>query len=93
MYLSFSAIQVRIVLEGVDKFSNLTGSVYYPDGESAKDLSLELIEHVSHFIMLLWSQFCFSPLAPYYVIAYTVDKILLYELAIFSHICFIVIHC
>ncbi|KAG6383090.1 hypothetical protein SASPL_157160 [Salvia splendens] len=36
---------VRIVLEGVDKFSNLTGSVYYPDGESAKDLSLELIEH------------------------------------------------
>ncbi|KAL6996806.1 Translin-1 [Sarracenia purpurea var. burkii] len=36
---------VRIVLEGVDKFSNLIGSVYYPDGESAKDLSLELIEN------------------------------------------------
>ncbi|XP_057767720.1 ribonuclease TUDOR 1 [Salvia miltiorrhiza] len=36
---------VRIVLEGVDKFSNLTGSVYYPDGESAKDLALELIEN------------------------------------------------
>ncbi|KAL8497345.1 hypothetical protein ACS0TY_020872 [Phlomoides rotata] len=36
---------VRIVLEGVDKFSNLTGSVYYPDGESAKDLALELVEH------------------------------------------------
>lgn len=35
---------VRIVLEGVDKFSNLIGSVYYPDGESAKDLALELVE-------------------------------------------------
>lgn len=39
-------IQVRIVLEGVDKYSNLIGSVYYPDGESAKDLGLELIENV-----------------------------------------------
>uniref|UniRef100_A0A3Q7FU74 Ribonuclease n=1 Tax=Solanum lycopersicum TaxID=4081 RepID=A0A3Q7FU74_SOLLC len=37
---------VRIVLEGVDKYSNLIGSVYYPDGESAKDLGLELIENV-----------------------------------------------
>ncbi|KAL3655116.1 Translin-1 [Castilleja foliolosa] len=36
---------VRIVLEGVDKFNNLIGSVYYPDGESAKDLSLELVEN------------------------------------------------
>ncbi|KAK6127910.1 hypothetical protein DH2020_038339 [Rehmannia glutinosa] len=36
---------VRIVLEGVDKFSNLTGSVYYPDGDSAKDLALELVEN------------------------------------------------
>ncbi|XP_026377143.1 ribonuclease TUDOR 1-like [Papaver somniferum] len=36
---------VRIVLEGVDKFSNLIGSVYYPDGDSAKDLALELVEH------------------------------------------------
>ncbi|KAI3512755.1 hypothetical protein L1887_20074 [Cichorium endivia] len=36
---------VRIVLEGVDKFSNLIGSVYYPDGDSAKDLALELIEN------------------------------------------------
>eukprot|EP00262_Sarcandra_glabra_P004367 TRINITY_DN1532_c0_g1_i1.p1 TRINITY_DN1532_c0_g1~~TRINITY_DN1532_c0_g1_i1.p1 ORF type:complete len:989 (-),score=241.67 TRINITY_DN1532_c0_g1_i1:125-3091(-) len=35
---------VRIVLEGVDKFSNLIGSVYYPDGDSAKDLALELVE-------------------------------------------------
>ncbi|OIW19304.1 hypothetical protein TanjilG_16838 [Lupinus angustifolius] len=35
---------VRIVLEGVDKFNNLIGSVYYPDGESAKDLALELVE-------------------------------------------------
>ncbi|KAL0464023.1 UNVERIFIED_CONTAM: Ribonuclease TUDOR 1 [Sesamum latifolium] len=37
---------VRIVLEGVDKFSNLTGSVYYSDGETAKDLALELVENV-----------------------------------------------
>lgn len=41
-------IQVRIVLEGVDKFNNLIGSVYYPDGESAKDLALELVENVGH---------------------------------------------
>ncbi|KAG2678373.1 hypothetical protein I3843_11G000400 [Carya illinoinensis] len=36
---------VRIVLEGVDKFSNLIGSVYYPDGDIAKDLALELVEN------------------------------------------------
>ncbi|KAL2347119.1 hypothetical protein Fmac_001119 [Flemingia macrophylla] len=36
---------VRVVLEGFDKFSNLIGSVYYPDGESAKDLALELVEN------------------------------------------------
>ncbi|KAI4336418.1 hypothetical protein L6164_014947 [Bauhinia variegata] len=36
---------VRIVLEGVDKFSNLIGSVYYSDGEAAKDLALELVEN------------------------------------------------
>lgn len=36
---------VRIVLEGVDKFSNLIGSVYYPDGDVAKDLALELVEN------------------------------------------------
>lgn len=36
---------VRIVLESVDKFNNLIGSVYYPDGDSAKDLALELIEN------------------------------------------------
>ncbi|KAL6319567.1 hypothetical protein AAG906_014243 [Vitis piasezkii] len=40
----FTEIRVRIVLEGVDKFGNLIGSVYYPDGESAKDLALELVE-------------------------------------------------
>jgi staphylococcal nuclease domain-containing protein 1 len=37
--------EVRIVLEGVDKFSNLIGSVYYSDGDSAKDLALELVEN------------------------------------------------
>ncbi|KAG9150762.1 hypothetical protein Leryth_002916 [Lithospermum erythrorhizon] len=36
---------VRIVLEGVDKFSNLIGSVYYPEGEAAKELALELVEN------------------------------------------------
>ena len=45
-----STLQVRIVLEGVEKFSNLIVSIYYPDGESAKDLALELVENVSHNI-------------------------------------------
>ncbi|KAM0934780.1 putative micrococcal nuclease [Dioscorea sansibarensis] len=36
---------VRIVLEGVDKFNNLIGSVYYPDGDTAKDLAVELVEN------------------------------------------------
>ncbi|XP_057475055.1 ribonuclease TUDOR 2-like [Actinidia eriantha] len=37
--------EVRVVLEGIDKFSNLIGSIYYPDDESAKDLALELVEN------------------------------------------------
>jgi staphylococcal nuclease domain-containing protein 1 len=41
------------VLEGVDKFSNLIGSVYYPDGDSAKDLALELVETVCAYIVVL----------------------------------------
>ncbi|EFH41014.1 tudor domain-containing protein [Arabidopsis lyrata subsp. lyrata] len=36
---------VRIVLEGVDKFNNLIGSVYYSDGDTVKDLGLELVEN------------------------------------------------
>ncbi|KAL1196830.1 Ribonuclease TUDOR 1 [Cardamine amara subsp. amara] len=36
---------VRIVLEGVDKFNNLIGSVHYSDGEAVKDLGLELVEN------------------------------------------------
>ncbi|EOA15199.1 hypothetical protein CARUB_v10028588mg [Capsella rubella] len=36
---------VRIVLEGVDKFNNLIGSVYYSEGETIKDLGLELVEN------------------------------------------------
>ncbi|XP_013629355.1 PREDICTED: staphylococcal nuclease domain-containing protein 1 [Brassica oleracea var. oleracea] len=36
---------VRIVLEGVDKFNNLIGSVYYSVGEEVKDLGLELVEN------------------------------------------------
>lgn len=47
-------LQVRIVLEGVDKFSNLIGSVYYSDGESAKDLAMELIENVCHVLSFEW---------------------------------------
>ncbi|RZC55740.1 hypothetical protein C5167_014593 [Papaver somniferum] len=41
----FTETRVCIVLEGVDKFINLIGSVYYPDGDSAKDLALDLVEH------------------------------------------------
>ncbi|CAA6659682.1 unnamed protein product [Spirodela intermedia] len=37
--------EIRIVLEGLDKFNNLIGSVYYPDGDDAKDLALELIQN------------------------------------------------
>ncbi|KAL6634252.1 hypothetical protein ACP70R_026923 [Stipagrostis hirtigluma subsp. patula] len=36
---------VRIVVEGTDSFNNIIGSVYYPDGETAKDLALELVEN------------------------------------------------
>ncbi|CAN6991977.1 unnamed protein product [Brassica oleracea var. botrytis] len=36
---------VRVVLEGVDKFNNLIGSVHYSDGEAVKDLGLELVEN------------------------------------------------
>ncbi|KAI5420343.1 hypothetical protein KIW84_044217 [Lathyrus oleraceus] len=36
---------VWIILKGVDKFNNLIGSVCYPDGESVKDLALELVEN------------------------------------------------
>ncbi|GAB2278323.1 Translin-1 [Dionaea muscipula] len=36
---------VRIVLEGVDRFSNLIGSVYYADGDTPKDLAMELVEN------------------------------------------------
>ena len=43
-------IQVRIVLEGADKFSNLIGSLYYPHGDSPVDLSLELLKNVRVFL-------------------------------------------
>ncbi|CAN1133270.1 Ribonuclease TUDOR 1 [Linum perenne] len=36
---------VRFVVEACDKYSNLIGSVYYPDGDTAKDLGLELLEN------------------------------------------------
>ncbi|MBA0614754.1 hypothetical protein Godav_015001, partial [Gossypium davidsonii] len=41
---------VYIVLKGIDKFSNLIGSVYYPEGETVKDLALEFVENVSSWI-------------------------------------------
>jgi len=36
---------VRIVVEGTNSFNNIIGSTYYPDGDTAKDLSLELVEN------------------------------------------------
>nr|AAP85377.1 RNA binding protein Rp120 [Oryza sativa Japonica Group]AAP85378.1 RNA binding protein Rp120 [Oryza sativa Japonica Group] len=36
---------VRIVVEGTDSFSNIIGSVYYSDGDTLKDLALELVEN------------------------------------------------
>lgn len=39
------------MLEGVDKNNNLIGSVYYPDGDSATDLALELVKNVSILLM------------------------------------------
>ncbi|CAE6088593.1 unnamed protein product [Arabidopsis arenosa] len=40
-----TSCSVRIILEGVDKFNNLIGSVHYSDGETVKDLGLELVEN------------------------------------------------
>ncbi|GJN03066.1 hypothetical protein PR202_ga20469 [Eleusine coracana subsp. coracana] len=37
--------EVRVVLEGTDSFSNIFGSVYFSDGNAAKDLALELVEN------------------------------------------------
>ncbi|XP_004292750.1 PREDICTED: staphylococcal nuclease domain-containing protein 1-like [Fragaria vesca subsp. vesca] len=46
---------VRIVLEGVDECSRLIGSVYYyPDGESERDLGLELVKN-GYAKILRWS--------------------------------------
>lgn len=36
--------EVRVVLEGVDKFGNLFGSVLYPEGDQAVDLGLQLVQ-------------------------------------------------
>lgn len=47
-------MQVRIVLEGVDKFNNLIGSVYYSEGDTVKDLGLELVENVRAYIRWLF---------------------------------------
>ena len=42
------------MLEGVDKFNNLIGSVIYADGDTPKDLALELVENVcSVFFFIL----------------------------------------
>ncbi|KAG2565965.1 hypothetical protein PVAP13_7NG154200 [Panicum virgatum] len=37
--------EVRIILEGTDSFDNMFASVYYSDGNTAKDLALELAEN------------------------------------------------
>ncbi|MCD7458152.1 hypothetical protein HAX54_037417 [Datura stramonium] len=44
---------VRIVLEGVDKYSHLIGSVYYPDGESAKGPGIGAIEMCTLCLFML----------------------------------------
>lgn len=36
---------VRIIVEGADKFGNLIGSVHYPKGDVAVDLALELLQN------------------------------------------------
>jgi staphylococcal nuclease domain-containing protein 1 len=41
------------VVEGTDSFSNIIASVYYPDGETAKDLALELVENVIYPCLIL----------------------------------------
>jgi hypothetical protein len=40
---------VRIILEGADKYNNLIGSLHYPNGDQAVDLSIELLKNVSSF--------------------------------------------
>lgn len=50
MYLyvgDIDGVQVRIVLEGVDKFNNFIGFVYYLEGDNVVDLFLELVKYVS----------------------------------------------
>jgi staphylococcal nuclease domain-containing protein 1 len=37
---------VHVILEGTDSFDNMFASVYYSDGNTAKDLALELVQNV-----------------------------------------------
>jgi staphylococcal nuclease domain-containing protein 1 len=37
---------VRIVLDGVDKYNNLFGSVFYSEDNVAQDLALQLVSQV-----------------------------------------------
>ncbi|OEL27644.1 hypothetical protein BAE44_0011335 [Dichanthelium oligosanthes] len=37
--------EVRVILEGTDSFDNMFASVYYSDGNTVKDLALELVEN------------------------------------------------
>lgn len=46
-FLIYLYVQVRIVLEQLDSFKNLVGSVYYDDGGEVKNLALELVKNVS----------------------------------------------
>jgi staphylococcal nuclease domain-containing protein 1 len=39
---------VRVILEGTDSFDNMFASVYYSDGNTAKDLALELVQNVQN---------------------------------------------
>ena len=60
MHFNDLEIQVSIFLEGIDKFSNLIGSLHYPHGGSYVDLSLELLKNVSFF-------YVGKPLHPYFI--------------------------
>lgn len=48
-------LQVQIVLEGADEYSNLIGSVYYQEGEQDKDLAGLLVETVCY----IYHNLCF----------------------------------
>lgn len=54
-------LQVKVVLEGVDKFNNLIGTLHYAKGDVAVNLALELVQQVwmaSNDLNLRTTAFC-----------------------------------